>query len=262
MLSGDLAEVLLRLEHDFVSSAEQVEVVDLQAAQIDLQTLKHVVDGNVQGAGFVAVDVQLDLRNGSAVAGIDAGELLALRHGLHELVFDHRQFLRRPADPVLQFEDESRSVAETVDGRRREHQRDRLGIRGELLPRSRQDGLELLLLALPLFPGLQHGNDGGVVGSVGVGQKIEAARGEDFLHAGNGLQVRFGAFHQLIGALHGSAVGKSEDAEEVALVFIGNETGGQRSSGACPPQTRGRRGRPGRSLRAAGRSPRRRDSRW
>ena len=63
MLSGDLRKSCFRLEHDFVSAAEEIEVVDLKPAQIDLQTLEHVIDWNVQGAGFVAVDVQLDLRN-------------------------------------------------------------------------------------------------------------------------------------------------------------------------------------------------------
>ena len=134
MLSGDLAEILFRLQHDFVGSAEEVEVVDLQPAEIDLQALEDVVDGNVQGARFVAVDVQLDLRNGGAVAGIDAGELLALRHRLHESCLSSSQLLRGPADFVLQFEDESRSVAETVDGRRREDQGDGLRIGRELLP--------------------------------------------------------------------------------------------------------------------------------
>ncbi len=38
-----------------------------------------------------------------------------------------------PADLVLKFEDESRGVAETVDGRRRKHQRDSFRIGGELL---------------------------------------------------------------------------------------------------------------------------------
>ena len=142
-------------------------------------------------------------------------------------VFRRRQFLRRPADLVLQFEDESRGVAETVDGRRREHQRDSLRIGGKLLPGGRQNGLELLLLAFPLFPRLEHDNDGSVVGSVGIGQEVEPARGEDFAHTGNALQIRFGAPHQLVGALHRSAVGKGEDAEEIALVFVRNETGRQ-----------------------------------
>ena len=227
MLSGDLAEILFRLQHDLVGAPEQIEVVDLEAAQVDLQALEDVVDRDVQGADLVAVDVQLDLRNRGAVAGVDAGELRTLGHGLHDLVFRRGQLLRRPADLVLQFEDESRGVAETVDGRRREHQRDRLRIGGELLPGCRQDGLELLLVALPLFPRFEHGDDGSVVGGVGVGQQVESARGEDFLHAGNALQIRFGAPHQLVGALHRSAVGKGEDAEEIALVFVRNETGRQ-----------------------------------
>ena len=80
---------------------------------------------------------------------------------------------------------------------------------------------------MPVFPRLQHGDDGSVVGSIGVGEKIEAAHGEDFLDARNGLEIRFSAPHQLVRTFHGSAVRKVEDREEVALVFVGNEAGRQ-----------------------------------
>ena len=84
------AEILFRLKHHLVGSAEKIEVVDLKAAQIDLQPLEHVIDGNVQCADFVAIDIQLDLRNGGAVGRINASEFTALGHGLHELYLSPR----------------------------------------------------------------------------------------------------------------------------------------------------------------------------
>src|SRR6185295_14981791 len=65
------AEVLLRLQHDLVGPREQIEVVDLEAAEVDLEALEDAVDRDVQGAHLVAVDVQLDLGNGGAEAGVD-----------------------------------------------------------------------------------------------------------------------------------------------------------------------------------------------
>src|SRR6476646_8314413 len=76
---------------------------------------------------------------------------------------------------------------------------------------------------MPLFPRLEHGDDRGVVRRVGVSEKIETTRGENLLHTGELLKIRFGTPHQLVCAFHGRAIGKIEDSEEVALVFVWNE---------------------------------------
>src|SRR5262249_622177 len=73
-----LTEVLLRLQHNFISSAKEIEVVHLKATKVDLQAAKDVIDRNIERADLVAIDVQFDLWNRGAVGGVDAGELRLL----------------------------------------------------------------------------------------------------------------------------------------------------------------------------------------
>ena len=117
------AEILFRLEHHFVGPSEEIEVVNLKAPEIDLQALEDVIDGDIQRTHFVAIDIQLDLGNGSAVGRVNTGEFLTFGHGLHELYLSPwPDSCGVRACLILQFEDESGGIAQTIDGRRRENQ--------------------------------------------------------------------------------------------------------------------------------------------
>ena len=137
---------------------------------------------------------------------------------------------------VLQFEHKTGGVSQTVDGWRWEDQGNGLRIGRELPPRRGHNRLNLFFVAVPLFPWLQHDDDRSVVRGVRICEKIQSAGREHFSHAGDPLQIGFGALHELVGPLHRRAVGKREDAEEVALIFIRNEAGRQLHEQAAGPE--------------------------
>ena len=73
----------VRLQHDFVSATEFVEVVDLHAAEVDLQCRKHVRDRHAQQFHLFAIDRVLVCRRVDAVSRADALQhrrLIAFRH--------------------------------------------------------------------------------------------------------------------------------------------------------------------------------------
>ena len=59
---------------DFVGSAEIVEIVDVIAAQIDLQRLEDIGDRDVLLLGLGAIDVGIQLRHTGAESGEQPGE--------------------------------------------------------------------------------------------------------------------------------------------------------------------------------------------
>src|SRR5262249_34239901 len=65
-----LAEVGGRLDVDLPGSAEAVEVVDVQGAQVDLQRVEDLAHGHAHGLGLGAVDVQVQ----PGRVGPEAGE--------------------------------------------------------------------------------------------------------------------------------------------------------------------------------------------
>ncbi len=57
-----LAEVGVALDVDLPGAAEQVEVVDVERAQVDLQGVEQLGDRDARQLGLVAVDVQVQPR--------------------------------------------------------------------------------------------------------------------------------------------------------------------------------------------------------
>ena len=57
-----LAELAVGLRRDAVGAAEEIEIVDVLRAEIDLERLEHVVGVDAQHLGAHAVDIGVDLR--------------------------------------------------------------------------------------------------------------------------------------------------------------------------------------------------------
>ena len=67
------AERRIRLRHHAVRAAEVVEVVDVEAAEVNLQRVEDVGDRDVLLLGLHAIDVGVELRDVGAEAGETAG---------------------------------------------------------------------------------------------------------------------------------------------------------------------------------------------
>ena len=65
----------LRLRLDPVGAAEEVEVVDVIAAEERLQREEHVAQLDAERFDLVAVDLELDLRNARIEAAVDEADL-------------------------------------------------------------------------------------------------------------------------------------------------------------------------------------------
>ena len=70
-----VAERRLGLDIDLPGAAEQVEVVDVEAAERRLQRVEDVADLDAQHLRLVAVDVETDLRRVGGEGAEDAGQL-------------------------------------------------------------------------------------------------------------------------------------------------------------------------------------------
>ena len=69
------AEALVGLGADLVDAAEEVEVVDVGRAEIDLQRVEDVRQRHVQHLRLGAVDLEVDLRRVGAEGREHAGEV-------------------------------------------------------------------------------------------------------------------------------------------------------------------------------------------
>ena len=91
-----LAEIGLALHVDLPGSAEQVEVVDVQRAQVDLQRIEQLGDRDAQQPGLGAVDVEVE----PGRVGPEAGEEPAQVLGGASACRERRSRWRRPGAPA------------------------------------------------------------------------------------------------------------------------------------------------------------------
>ena len=117
----------IRLHHDLIGAAELVEVVDLIAAEVDLQRREHVTHLHAELLGPLTVNFEIiDWRIGT-VRRPHALQLRTLVHRLHDLFRDRVQLLVRMPRHILQLHRPAADHAEA--GQSRLVERDDLRLR-------------------------------------------------------------------------------------------------------------------------------------
>ena len=211
-------------------AAEIVEVVDEQPAHERLNGLVDVADGHTLLQHFFPVHVHELLRHARQKRGADQANFRTLASGGHELGQVVCQKLDVPSGPVFQHELKSAGSADSRDRRRREAENGSLRKLAELLVQTRLDFLILFRSAFAVTPGLQGDEKEGVVTGPDIAEQAEAD------HAGVVLDPRRGAQDFLNVSrcrgrpLQRSRIRKLHVDVDIALVFIGQEAGGQEAA--------------------------------
>ena len=112
----------LGLDIDLPGAAEQVEVVDVEAAERRLQRVEDVADLDAQHLRLVAVDVETDLRRVGGEGAEDAGELGLLVGGDQQAAHHGREVGRALALQRFEHVLEAAGVAEAEDRRQVERE--------------------------------------------------------------------------------------------------------------------------------------------
>ena len=125
--------VAVGLRHDAEGAAEQIEVVDIGRAEIDLQRREDVGDIDAEQLRLGAVDVEIELRR----RGLEQREHLLqagrLRGRAHHGVGRGLQRLRPAPGAVLDHHAEAAGIADAAHRRRRHHHHQRVLDRREFL---------------------------------------------------------------------------------------------------------------------------------
>ena len=121
---GVAATVGVGLRDHTEGAAEQIEVVDVGRAQIDLQRREHVGHVDAEQLRLDAVDVEIELRRRVLEQREHLLQPGRLRRLAHHRVERRLQRLRAAARPILDHHAETAGVADAADRRRRrdEHQ--------------------------------------------------------------------------------------------------------------------------------------------
>src|SRR4029077_6785020 len=176
---------------------------------------------------FVAVHLDKFLRHTGEKGGAQTGDFRALACGIEENAQVFGEELNIAPGAVLEVKSETSGSAHAGNSRGRKAER-----KGGWQPAqgpvdASLDGLILLGTRLALVPGLEGDKEEGVVAGAYVAEQAEAddaGRVSDARHIGEDLLnlTRHGA-----GALQRSRIRKLHVDEGIALVFIGQEAGGQ-----------------------------------
>src|ERR1035441_4158244 len=109
-----------QMHQDLPGAAEDVEVVDVKAAQEGLQGVVSVGDANPHGLDFVQIDIDL-VRGDVGTEGVDhVGQFTAAAGRLHQGVGRLGEFLDARTSAVLQHELKASGGTEAEDGRQTE----------------------------------------------------------------------------------------------------------------------------------------------
>src|SRR5262249_20349495 len=96
--------------------AELVEVVDVEGAEVDLQGVKDVVDGDAEGHALGAVDVEVEPGGMGAQAMAQAGEAVSVVAVDDDLVADALELAEAEVAAVFDEVCDPAGGAEAVDG--------------------------------------------------------------------------------------------------------------------------------------------------
>ena len=183
-VGGIGARVLVGLDRHAEGAPEQVEVVHVERAEIDLQRVEDVRQAEAEQLRLGAVEVVVELRR----RGAEGGEQL-LRVELGLLAGFGEQRLRRIVErgaaapgEILELELEAARRAKARDRGRIEAECEGVG---DLHQRRAHGGDDArgVLIGPAFVPGLQDGEFDAGVRLAGEGQEVEAADRDDILHA-------------------------------------------------------------------------------
>ena len=246
-----VAVFLLALQVELPGAAEQVEIVDVIAAQRRLQGAEHVGEIDPQRLHLVAVDVEEQLRRAGRVGGEHAGQQRVLVGGEDQRPRHGGEVGGIAALQVEQLVLEAAAGAEADD--RRHVERDDVGLadRRTLGPHLGDDRAHVLAGAGPLVERLEEHDE---VGAVGFAEPVQRAVADHRADVGDARDV----LEQLLdplgddgGAVDRGALGQLRLDEEGALVLRRQEAAGDDLEQPAIEQRGSRRPRPGSRTRSA-----------
>ena len=180
-----VAERRLGLHIHLPGAAEQIEVVDVEAAERRLQRVEDVADLDPQHLSLVAIDLEPDLRRIGRVGAEDAGKLGLLVGGDQKPAHDGGDIVGTLALQRFERVLEAAGTAEPEDRGQVERKHDRARNRPELRPQPRDDGVDALRGVGPLLVGFQPNDKESLVRCRDGIDEIEPDDRDDALHPGD-----------------------------------------------------------------------------
>ncbi len=216
----------IRLRHDLVRSAELVEVVYVERAEIDLQCLEQVRQLHALTLHLLAIHVDIELRDVDLVGAEGRRQRGILRSLLDGVLYGRVQGIGAKITAVLHVELEAAESAHSHDRRSRDYDNEGVLDDRELLIQGRRDrlGSEILALAfLEIVESEEHQRR-----ARARYQTVYRHTGE--LHgAGNAgcLEADLANFAgDLVGALDGCRGRQLTDRDHILFILVWDEAGG------------------------------------
>ena len=243
---------VLGLDVDLPGAAEQVEVVDVVAAERGLQGGEDVAHLDAQHLRLVAVDVEIDLRRVGGEGGEDAGELglLVGRHDAWPRMTAARSVGDWPCRACSTYWKPPVLPRPRIGGRLKGKAM-APWMAASLRPQAGDDGVDRLAAVGALLVGFQAHDEEGAVGRRDVVDEVQADDRQHALHAGDRPDDVLDLLDQVGGAVERGALGQSHGGEEGALVLRRQEALRRDPEHADRPRRRRRRPRRRRRRRAA-----------
>ena len=221
---GAIAELRVGLRDDLPGTAEEVEVIHVERAEVDLHRLEQILQGHALRLGLHAIDLGVELRDVHGEGGEDAGEFargVALSDEPHGVLEER---VVAEAGAILDVHFESANGTD-VDRGRHDGEDERFRDAAELAVQRGRDGRAGEVGRLALFKVLQAEED-----DAGIRRDAEAADAEPrelhgAFHAGNLQPDLAHAPHHGIGAIERRAFRQLSEGDEVLLVLRGDEAG-------------------------------------
>ena len=159
-IAGTHPVLRVRLGLDAIDPAEFEEVVDVEVAEIGLQGVEDVGDGNSQRLGSLPVDVRVEPRRADAKVGADRPDGRVLPGLREELLDDGRELLEVASARVLHLHGEAAGGAQAPDRRGVEGEDKRLRDLQKFPEGASDDRLDVLVGARAFVPEMQGRKQG------------------------------------------------------------------------------------------------------
>ena len=211
------------LHVDLIGTAEAIEVVNVERAEIDLHGFENIFERDAIGFGFVAIDVSIDLRDVDVETGKEASELGSVIPGLQGGGGFVVESFEAETAAIFDVELEAADGAETLNRRRREDGDEGFLDGAELLIQVGGDGVGGEFGRFALVEGLERGEDNTGIGAIGETVDGETGKGDGVLDTGvfHGDVGHFA--NDIVGAIESGAVGELRESDEIAFILRGNE---------------------------------------
>ena len=169
--------------------------------------------------------MRVEPRRADAKVGADRPDGRVLPGLREELLDDGRELLEVASAGILNLHREAAGGAQAPDRRRVEGEDKRLRDLGEFPERRPDQRLHMLVGTRAFVPEVQGKEHGRGIGAARVEHKVLADQRIRAVDHRVGQEVLLKLAHHLGGPLQGSAVGKLDDGNKVALVLLRQEAG-------------------------------------